>query len=51
MPKDTLADVSDDTLLVLYANGDAEAARTQRPRHQPQGQSARRLGIAVGIQH
>ena len=28
MPKDTLADVSDDTLLVLYANGDAEAART-----------------------
>ena len=28
MPKDTLADVSDDTLLVLYANGDAEAARS-----------------------
>ena len=28
MPKDTLSDVSDDTLLVLYANGDAEAART-----------------------
>ena len=28
MPKDTLSDVSDDTLLVLYANGDAEAARS-----------------------
>jgi RNA polymerase sigma factor (sigma-70 family) len=28
MPKDTLAEVSDDTLLVLYANGDADAARS-----------------------
>lgn len=28
MPKDTLSGVSDDTLLVMYANGDAEAART-----------------------
>ncbi len=28
MPKDTLSGVSDDTLLVMYANGDAEAARS-----------------------
>lgn len=27
MPRDTLEDVSDDTLLVLYANGDPEAVR------------------------
>ncbi len=27
MPRDTLAEVSDDTLLVLYANGDREASR------------------------
>ncbi len=27
MPRDTLADLGDDTLLVLYANGDPDAAR------------------------
>lgn len=27
MPRDTLAEISDDALLVLYANGDREAAR------------------------
>ena len=32
MPRDTLAEIADDTLLVLYANGDRDAARllTQR---------------------
>jgi RNA polymerase sigma-70 factor (ECF subfamily) len=46
MPKDTLADVSDDTLLVLYANGDAEAARTLTLRLVPRtlGYAARILG-------
>ena len=46
MPKDTLADVSDDTLLVLYANGDAEAARTLTLRLVPRalGFSGRILG-------
>ena len=46
MPKDTLADVSDDTLLVLYANGDAEAARTLTLRLVPRalGYAGRILG-------
>ena len=46
MPKDTLTDVSDDTLLVLYANGDAEAARTLTLRLVPRalGYSGRILG-------
>lgn len=46
MPKDTLVDVSDDTLLVLYANGDAEAARTLTLRLVPRalGYSGRILG-------
>lgn len=46
MPKDTLSGVSDDTLLVLYANGDAEAARTLTLRLVPRalGYSARILG-------
>jgi len=46
MPKDTLGDVSDDTLLVLYANGDAEAARTLTLRLAPRalGYSGRILG-------
>lgn len=46
MPKDTLADVSDDTLLVLYANGDADAARQLTLRLAPRalGYAARLLG-------
>lgn len=35
MPRDTLADVSDETLLVLYANGDAEASRLLTARLAP----------------
>ena len=27
MPRDSLAELADDTLLVLYANGDRDAAR------------------------
>lgn len=46
MPKDTLADVSDDTLLVLYANGDSDAARQLTLRLAPRalGYAARLLG-------
>ena len=35
MPRDTLADVSDETLLVLYANGDREASRRLTERLAP----------------
>ncbi len=35
MPRDTLAVVSDETLLVLYANGDAEASRLLTTRLAP----------------
>lgn len=35
MPRDTLAEVSDDTLLVLYANGDREASRLLTARLAP----------------
>ena len=46
MPKDTLSGVSDDTLLVMYANGDAEAARSLTLRLVPRalGYSGRLLG-------
>ena len=35
MPRDTLAEVSDETLLVLYANGDPEASRRLTARLAP----------------
>lgn len=35
MPRDTLADVSEETLLVLYANGDPEASRLLTARLAP----------------
>ncbi|MEO8242846.1 MAG: RNA polymerase sigma factor [bacterium] len=44
MPRDTLAEVSNDTLLVLYANGDREAARLLTQRLTP-----RILGYAIRL--
>ena len=44
MPRDTLADVSDETLLVLYANGDREASRLLTTRLAP-----RILGYAMRL--
>jgi RNA polymerase sigma factor (sigma-70 family) len=46
MPRDTLAELSDDALLVLYANGDRAAARalTQRLTPRALGYAARLLG-------
>ncbi len=44
MPRDTLADVSDETLLVLYANGDREASRILTARLAP-----RILGYAIRL--
>ncbi len=44
MPRDSLDDVSDDTLLVLYANGDPEAARMLTRRLAP-----RALGYATRL--
>lgn len=44
MPRDTLHDVSDETLLVLYANGDPEAARLLTFRLAP-----RALGYATRL--
>ncbi len=44
MPRDTLADVSDETLLVLYANGDREASRVLTTRLAP-----RILGFAMRL--
>ncbi len=44
MPRDTLDEVSDDTLLVLYANGDAAAARLLTARLSP-----RVLGYATRL--
>lgn len=44
MPRDTLDEVSDDTLLVLYANGDPEAARLLTQRLAP-----RALGYATRL--
>lgn len=44
MPRDTLAEVSDDTLLVLYANGDREASRLLTARLAP-----RILGYAMRL--
>lgn len=46
MPKDTLDAVSDDTLLVMYANGDPDAARSLTLRLAPRalGYAARLLG-------
>ena len=46
MPRDTLAELSDDTLLVLYANGDREASRLLTARLTPRlfGYAARLLG-------
>lgn len=44
MPRDTLDDLSDDTLLVLYANGDPEAARLLTARLGP-----RALGYATRL--
>ena len=44
MPRDTLADISDETLLVLYANGDADASRLLTGRLAP-----RILGYAMRL--
>lgn len=46
MPFDALAEVSDDALLVLFANGDADAARALNVRLTPRvfGQAMRMLG-------
>jgi DNA-directed RNA polymerase specialized sigma24 family protein len=44
MPRDSLATVSDETLLVLYANGDPEAARLLTGRLAP-----RVLGYATRL--
>ena len=44
MPRDTLADVSDDSLLALYANGDPEASRLLTARLAP-----RILGYAMRL--
>lgn len=44
MPRDTFADVSDETLLVLYANGDPEASRLLTARLAP-----RILGYALRL--
>lgn len=44
MPRDTLSEVSDETLLVLYANGDPEAARLLTSRLAP-----RVLGYATRL--
>ena len=46
MPRDTLAELSDDTLLVLYANCDREASRLLTARLTPRlfGYAARLLG-------
>lgn len=46
MPFDAFADVSDDALLVLYANGDSDAARALNVRMAPRafGQALRMLG-------
>ena len=44
MPRDTLSEVSDETLLVLYANGDPEAARLLSGRLAP-----RVLGYATRL--
>ena len=44
MPRDTLDEVSDETLLVLYANGDAAAARLLTTRLSP-----RVLGYATRL--
>jgi RNA polymerase sigma factor (sigma-70 family) len=44
MPRDTLAEVSDDTLLVLYANGDRAASRALTARLTP-----RVLGYAMRL--
>ncbi len=44
MPRDTLSEVSDDALLVLYANGDPEAARLLTTRLAP-----RILGYATRL--
>ncbi len=44
MPRDTLAEVSDETLLVLYANGDRDAARLLTGRLAP-----RVLGYAMRL--
>ena len=44
MPRDTLSEVSDETLLVLYANGDPEAARLLTVRLAP-----RVLGYATRL--
>lgn len=46
MPFDALVDVSDDALLVLYANGDQDAARSLNVRFTPRafGQAMRMLG-------
>jgi RNA polymerase sigma factor (sigma-70 family) len=46
MPRDTLAPLSDDALLVLYARGDGEAARVLTGRHLGRvlGYAARLLG-------
>ena len=44
MPRDTLAQVSDETLLVLYANGDPEASRLLTARLAP-----RILGYAMRL--
>ena len=46
MPRDTFQDISDDALLVLYANGDASAARALTLRLTPKvfGHAYRVLG-------
>lgn len=46
MPRDSLAPLSDDALLVLYARGDGDAARVLTARHLP-----RVLGYAARLLH